>query len=315
MVINIQSKIQTQVPLYGMTSFRIGGRAKFFLLAESEQDLSEVLAWAQENKVKRFILGGGTNVLVNDSVIDGLVVKIGIRHIRASGDCLDCGAGAPLSGAVSAAKDNGLTGLEWAAGIPGSLGGAVRGNAGAYGGSMSDSVQSVRVLDPASGEIRDLPGDQCGFRYRDSAFTSNGMIILGAVLKLERDSTENVGARIASILLKRNERIPREPSAGSVFKNLFFNDLARANPNLAEQAQKEGCVKNGKVPSAWLIDLCGLKGKRIGGAEVSAQHANFIVNMGDATAADVAMLISYIKQQVRTQTGLELMEEVQYFGF
>jgi len=326
-------KLEENIKLSKYTTFRIGGPAKYFTEVNSEEELLEALEYAKENHLDFFILGGGSNLLVSDKGFDGLVIKMHNSSFLIHNSSLECGAGVPLSKVVRDSAENSLTGLEWAAGIPGTVGGAVRGNAGAFGGETKDVIDSVRVLEISNDEflisnqipnpksqitnkfqIKNYKLQDCKFKYRDSIFKQNkNLIILSAVIKLQTGNKEESQKKIQEIIKKRISVQPRGmPSAGSFFINPVVN-----NPKIIEEFEKESGKesKAGKVPAPWLIEKADLKGKKIGGAMVSEVHANYIVNAGNATAEDVIMLASIIKQQVRDKFGVELKEEVQYLGF
>ena len=316
--------IQENIPLAPYTTFKIGGPARFFCEAKSEEEILEALEFAQEKKLPFFVLGGGSNVLVSDKGFDGLVIKI--SKFPPTGDHpqgdkikdtkIDCDAGCSLSKIVSESVKAGLTGLEWAAGIPGTVGGAVRGNAGAYGGTMADSVKSVRAL-----EISNFKNEDCGFDYRDSIFKHNqNFIILSVELKLKKGDKAESEKKIKEILAKRKEKQPMEfPSPGSFFKNprLIGGQAVVKNKDLIKQFETDTGqkIRDDKIPAPWIIEEAGLKGKKIGGAMVSEKHANFIVNTGNATAENVIMLAAIIKTKVRNKFGIQLQEEVQLVGF
>jgi UDP-N-acetylmuramate dehydrogenase len=335
MGINIQKK----VPLAPYTTFKIGGPAKFFVEVESEAEILEALKFAQEKKMPVFVLGGGSNVLVSDKGFNGLVIKIQNTLYKIHYTKIDCGAGCALSKIVSESVKAGLTGFEWAAGIPGTVGGAVRGNAGAYGGTMGDIVESVSALDisnfqfpisnknpnvkiPMSNKIQNtkskntflLRSEDCKFAYRDSIFRQNpNLIILSVELKLKKGNKAESDKKIQEILAKRKEKQPMEfPSPGSFFKNPIVKDKELIRQFETDTGQK---IRDDKIPAPWLIEEVGLKGKKIGGAMVSEKHANFIVNTGNATAEDVIMLTAIIKTKVRNKFGIQLQEEVQMVGF
>src|SRR3989344_2804165 len=330
-------KLEKNISLSNYTTFRIGGPAKFFIEVKNEEELLEALDYAKKNNLDFFILGGGSNLLVSDKGFDGLVIKMHNSSFLIHNSSLECGAGVPLAKAVRESVNSGLTGLEWAAGIPGTVGGAIRGNAGAFGGETKDVIESVKVLvipslsrnlikeelDPsvyspvgefAQDGIHIFTKDECQFGYRDSIFKQNkNLIILSAVFKLQKGNKEESRKKIQEIIKKRISVQPQGmPSAGSFFVNPVVN-----NPKIIEEFEKETGKKSKerKVPAPWLIEQADLKGRQIGGAKVSEKHANYIVNTGNATAEDVIMLASIIKQQVRDKFGVELKEEVQYLGF
>jgi len=310
-------KIQKNIPLAQFTTFRIGGPAKFFIEIEEKEDLLEAVKWAKENKEEIFILGGGSNILINDKGVDGLVLRIVNDGITVHGDRIECGAGAVLARAVRLAVGENLSGLEWAAGIPrATIGGAARGNAGAFGFSMSEIAETIEVFNIKKQKFELFSNKDCRFIYRGSIFKEdNNYLVWKIILKLQKGDKRQIEKDVAKFLEFRQGKQPKLPSAGSVFKNLSFKDLQENNSNLADLAIKSGAVKDDRIGAGWIIELAGLKGKKIGGAKVSLEHANFIVNTSRATAEDIIMLISYIKQQVRDRFKVQLQEEVQYLGF
>lgn len=341
-------KIQQNIPLAPMTTFRIGGPARYFCEAANEDELMEALKYAKENSLAIFVLGGGSNILVSDKGFDGLVIKILDTKYKILDTKIECGAGLPLSQAVKLAAENELTGMEWAAGIPGTVGGAVRGNAGSPRGCMADIIESVRVLEIlGSVQVSDLNRNgpkgcvfknstvqvwrleptQCEFSYRDSIFKKNpNLIILSCVLKLRKGDKGKVESTIKEIIEKRSKSNfpnPKEPSPGSFFKNPIVRDkklISRFEKDTGVKIKdNENLYQNNseeiKIPAGWLIEEVGLRGKKVGGAMVSEKHANFVVNMGEATAQDIIILSSIIKQKVRSELGVQLQEEIQYVGF
>ena len=309
--------VKQNIPLAPLSTFKIGGMAKFFIEARDKDELLEAVEWAHEKKEKIFILAGGSNVLINDNGVDGLVIKIKNQKSKIKNQKLECGAGLELAKAVKAADDNGLTGLEWAAGIPGTIGGAVRGNAGAFGSSIGDSVKEVEFFDPVKMEFGKLDNKACVFGYRESIFKKdNGLKIIWRVcLNLKMGSGKKIKEKMREYVKRRAVSQPKAPSAGSFFENLTLANLREFNAKLASAAEEEGKIKKGMVAAGWVIEKLGLKGKTIGGAKISDEHANFIINAGKATAGDVIMLVSYIKQQARDKFGVQLKEEIRYMGF
>jgi len=297
------------------TTYKIGGPAKYFFTAKNEKDLEDALKWAKDEKMQHFILGGGSNILVSDDGFDGLVVRIKNNELKIKNNEIICGAGVQLSELVRFSVDNGLTGLEWAAGIPGTVGGAVRGNAGAFGSDISKSIKEVKIFQIKNKEsrIKNFSNKQCKFKYRESIIKKNpDMIILEVQLKLKKGKNKAEQKKIvANIINQRTGKQPRKPSAGSVFKNIFFKDIS---PVYQSKIPNE-IVKGGKVPVGWLIEDVELKGKRIKDAKISTEHANFIINLGNAKAADIIALISMAKMKVRNEFGVQLEEEIQLVGF
>lgn len=316
--------IQKNIPLAPLTTFKIGGTAEFFTNIKTKEELLEAAKWRSENKKRLTILAGGSNVLINSRGVEGLVIKINNNNnLEVRGERIKCGAGSSLAKALSEAVKNSLTGLEWAIGIPGTVGGAVRGNASVYGRAggkaISDSLETAEVFDLAEEKLITFSNKDCQFGHGTSVFRGNSdLIIWQIILKLEKADKDEIQRTMNELLSHRtkSQSQPELPSAGCVFKNLFFSEAEKVNPELAEEALKEKyVVGDGRMSVGWLIDSLGLKGKTIGGAKISLEHANFIVNTGKATSDDVIMLVSYIKQQVRDKYGLQLEEEVQYLGF
>ena len=348
---NIKQKlpnIQENVSLKKYTTFEIGGPAKYFFIAKNKKEIKEAVKTAKELKLKYFILGGGSNILISDKGFNGLVIKMQNAHYKLQGKTIYAEAGLSLGKIVQFSVDNNLTGVEWAAGIPGTLGGAARGNAGAFGKSMADIIQKVTILNKdLQFTIYDLPTrnvslarnairpkhfvQRCGrvsaagrrsdtgkrnikYGYRNSIFKRNKDIILSAILRLEKGDSEISEKKIQEYLQKRKSVQPLEyPSAGSIFKNILFSEIS---PEAFKKCPKlEQFRQAGKIPAGWLIENAGLKGKKIGGAQISEKHSNFIVNTGNASAEDTVILISLIKQKVRNKFDLQLMEEIEYIGF
>ncbi len=312
----IESKIKQNIPLAPLTTFKIGGPAKFFVEVKTKDELIRALDWAKKNKEPFVILAGGSNVLINDKGVDGLAIKICHKDIVVRAERIECGAGANLIKAVRLAMSNSLTGIEWAIGIPGTVGGAVRGNAGAYGHCIQEFAETAEIFNIKKKKFVQFSNKDCQFAYKESMFRqSNDLLIWQIILKLRKGNVDDINELIDKYLKHREQTQPKLPSAGCAFKNATLANLRECNANLANEAEEAGVVKGGKVGAGWLIEKAGLKGKHIGGAKVSLEHANFIVNTGKATAEDVAMLISFIKQQIRTKLGVQLQEEIQYFGF
>jgi UDP-N-acetylmuramate dehydrogenase len=309
---DISQKFKKNVTLAPFTTFKIGGKAKYFFIAKNTDELIKAISESQKKKINYIVLGRGSNVLVSDSGFDGLVIinkNEGISFEKENK--IKVGSGTILMNLVYKSIEKGLAGLEWAVGIPGTVGGAVRGNAGAYRGQMSDSIVKVDIL--RDGQIIFLDKKECGFGYRQSIFQNNKDLILSAELKLQKGDRAESQKKIKKLLADRKNKQPLEyPSAGSVFKNVMIDkniDLKKII-NLPKEY-----LEYKKIPAAWLIESLDIKGKIIGGAQISEKHANFIINIGKATASHVIQLISYIKMQVRDKYGIELQEEIEYIGF
>jgi UDP-N-acetylmuramate dehydrogenase len=329
-------KFQRNIPLKNYTTFRIGGRAKYFCVVKTKDDLIEAIKEAQKKKLPFFILGGGSNLLVSDRGYNGLVIKIQNSNLKSQNDNqpsgeqaakfkIFCEPGVLLSKLVSKSSDLGVTGLEWAAGIPGTMGGAVRGNAGAFEGEMGDLVKEVEVFNAKTGEIKKYKNKGCQFGYRKSIFKKNpNLIILSCQLQLKKGDKKKIKEKIQNYLDYRKKKHPKEPSAGSIFKNFqlqpygeslsgpaisSFQSLVKKFPELKQFQKRKD------IPVAFLIAQCGLTGKRIGGAQISAKHPNFIVNSGNARSSDVLKLIDLIKRKVKEEFNIKLEEEIQKLGF
>jgi UDP-N-acetylmuramate dehydrogenase len=279
-------------PMSGHTTFKIGGPADYLVLPASTREVADVLDAAEEFGVPVTILGNGSNVLVRDKGIRGLVLKFGdtLGHISHTGTTVTAGAGAALSDVVRYAASHGLTGLEFAVGIPGSIGGAVFMNAGAYEGEVGCLVAAVTAVCPG-GRLKRFSHDEIGFGYRDSIFQHNGCIVCEVELKLAAGDAVAIGHKIDDYTHRREAKQPIEmPSAGSTFK--------RPPGHFA----------------GTLIEQAGLKGCKIGGAQVSEKHAGFIINAGGATATDVLSLIKEVQRQVNAKYGVKLQPEVRIIG-
>lgn len=306
--------IQREVLLASYSTFQIGGPADFFAEVETTSELIEALEYANKNELKTFVFSGGSNLLISDAGYRGLVIKVAGASARVSGNQMNAAAGAPLALVVKTAIEHGLSGIESLAGIPGSLGGAIRGNAGAFGSDIGGVVTSVRCYDRKKKELREFNRDTCHFEYRMSYFKAHPeLVILTAVLTLRYGERESLEIIARETIAKREAKHDQKARcAGSFFMNPVVTDEALR----AEFIKDTGITpKDNKLPAGWLIDHVGLRGKRIGGAEVSHQHPNYFVNRGNAKAEDVIMLASLVKQRVRTELGVQLKEEVQFVGF
>lgn len=279
-------------PMTKHTSFHIGGPAELMAQPQSEEELQSLLLKAAEAAVPVTLVGNGSNLLVRDKGIRGLVIKLGsmLRDIKVSGNVLTFGSGVSLAQASKKAAELGLSGMEFAVGIPGSIGGAVYMNAGAYDGEMSKVVKSVRVMD-AAGEVSELSAGELDFGYRHSALQGSGKIVTSVTVELAAGDKQAITEKMADFSNRRITKQPLElPSAGSMFKRPpgYF--------------------------AGTLIDQTGLKGYTVGGAQVSTKHAGFVVNIGGATAADVLQLISDVQAKVFAAHGVHLEPEVLVLG-
>ena len=312
---NSQIQIKQNIPLAPYASFKIGGPAEFFIEVKEKEELIQAFKWALENNQKVTVLAGGSNILVADRGIKGLVIKLNNNQFSLKGERVECGAGANLINVSRFVSNNNLTGLEWAIGVPGTIGGATRGNAGAYGHYIADAVEIIKVFDKEKLEFKNFSNKECQFSYKESVFKKKPSLLVWEItLKTKKGDITKIKNNLENYIEKRMESQPRLPSAGCIFKNINLNYLQQQNEELAKIAIEKKIAKNNKVGAAWVIDLLGFKGKRIGGAKVSLEHANFIVNTGHATAQDVAILIDNIKKEIKIRFNIELEEEIQYLS-
>ncbi len=310
----IDRLVKKNFDLAKFTTFRIGGKAEFFMIVKNKRELLDAVGWAEKRKSPISILGGGSNVLIARRKIKGLVLKIAGENYSVKKNNITCWAGMSLSKLSNISAAAGLAGLEWSFGIPGTVGGAVRGNSGAYGLCMSDAVEEVEAYDLVENKLIKLNNKACGFGYRDSVFKKRKNLLIAEVkLKLAKGKIGEIKSLSGKNFDYRFERLPKEPSAGCVFKNLEYKNIARKNKALAEDLAAKGLMKGGKIGVGYLIDQLGMKGKAIGGAKVSEKHANFIVNTGKAKAEDVIKLIKLIKNKIKNKYKINLEEEIQYF--
>lgn len=311
----LEKRIKKNYDLTPLTTFKIGGRAEFFVMVKNKKELIEAINWVKSKKLPLLFLAGGSNVLVTNKKICGLVIKISGENYSTKGNIISAWAGTGLSKLAKITVDHGLSGLEWALGLPGTLGGAVRGNAGAYGSDISARVAEAEAYDAIKGKLVKLNNQACGFSYRHSIFKQNkNLFIVNIKLKLSRGQTEDIKNLAEKNLSHRKLNNPKEPSAGCVFKNLEYKRLIKANRELADSLMVKGLFRGGKIGAGYFIDQLGLKGESRGGAKVSQKHANFIVNTGKATAKDVINLINFIKKKIKSHYKINLEEEIEFFG-
>lgn len=306
-------KIEENVPLAPFTSFGIGGPARWLVEAATVQELQAALAHARRNGLAWYVLAGGTNILVSDRGLNGLVIHMKLDAIAVSETVMTAQAGADLGQTVDRAAEHGLTGMECLAGIPGTVGGAVRGNAGAYGTTIGELVTRVLAVDADTLEHRTLAREECGFAYRTSLFKRfRNLVVVEAELGLERGNPEEIRQKMADVLKKRGAIMENEMSVGSYFMNPIPTDEQLIKKF---ETDRQIVCRNCMIPAGWFIDQAGLRGTRVGGAMVSEKHGNYLINTGSATAEDVLQLAALIKRQVRETMGVELQEEVNYVGF
>lgn len=279
-------------PLSRHTSFKIGGPARYFLTPKDEEGIVRTVSVCREKNIPFYVIGNGSNLLVSDRGYDGVIIRFtGLKEIKTEGEKIYVQAGASLAAAANEALKNSLAGFEFAAGIPGTAGGALVMNAGAYGGEMSHVTESARVLDK-DGNIIMLTNEELDFSYRNSVVSKKGYYALSAVIKLEHtDDMEAVRAKMQEFAVKRREKQPLEyPSAGSTFKR-----------------------PEGHFAGKLIMDA-GLSGYSIGGACISEKHCGFIINKGGATADNVIELINFTKKTVKEKFGVEIEPEIKMLG-
>jgi UDP-N-acetylmuramate dehydrogenase len=303
--------VSAHTPLASYTRFDIGGLADLFAETRDEQAFMAAVAAARASGTPVMVTGGGTNLIVSDQGFRGLVLRFTEDLLAADGPRVTAGAGAVLQDLVDFANHRGLQGLETLAGIPGWVGAAVYGNAGAYGHSISERVASVRFFDGARVRALDSPG--CEFGYRESIFKRHKeWIVFQVEFSLPAVAAVELEAMSAGILQVRNEKFPPTMKcAGSIFKNFLLREL----PPAVAAGVPEGVVREGKIPAAWFLEQVGAKGMRRGDIHVAGYHANLIYNAGQGTARDLCDLIGELKHRVRARFGIAVEEEVQYVGF
>ena len=279
-------------PLSEHTTFKIGGPAKLFVMPDDPTEVAEVIALCKEASIPSFILGAGSDLLVADEGYEGVIIALAedLLAVTADDTRLTCQAGVPIAEASEMACELGLSGLEFACGIPGSVGGACFMNAGAYNGCVADVLESVRVLYP-DGTTRELNVEELNLGYRKSRIADEGLVVLSATFALNRGDQETIRATMEDLTQRREEKQPLDlPSAGSTFKR-----------------------PEGHFAGKLIMDA-GLMGYQVGGAAVSTKHAGFVVNLGGATAADVRAVIKHVQDEVERQFGVRLEPEVRFLG-
>lgn len=281
-------------PMKNHTTFKVGGNADFLITASEVEEIKKVLEFSRRKNIMLTIIGNGSNILVRDEGIRGITLKLDFKKMTKQIDedkiTYICGSSLPLTLIATRALEDEATGLEFAYGIPGTLGGAIRMNAGAFGGQMQDIVSETTYIDE-DGDCYTINNEEHEFEYRNSIFSKIPAIILESKLILKKGNKKEIEEKMQENKKARQEKQPVEyPSAGSTFK------------------RGDGFI------TSKVIDECGLKGYSIGGAQVSEKHAGFIINKEDATAKDILDLIQYVKQEVKAKTNLDIKEEIQIIG-
>ena len=312
------SRIMSEVALAPYTYYKIGGPARFFVEAEETKHIKQGIEFASGKGLPFIVLGAGSNILVSDAGFPGVVIRLRSKQIDIAGDRVLADAGVSMAQLVSKAIASGLSGIEWGVGIPGTVGGSVRGNAGCFGGEIKDVIANVRVYNAVAREEQAMSPRECSFGYRDSVFKRKPeLIILSAEFQLTEGDRGVSQERIREYAARRSvTQAIGSQSAGCIFKNISWDrpgldvqKLLRRFPEFGQFAKLPG------IPAAYCIDAAGLKGKQVGRAQISRLHANYFVNLGGASAEEVVMLVGVAKDNVRRKFGLQLEEEIQYVGF
>ena len=287
-----KENIRIDEPMSKHTSFKTGGNAEFYILVDNENQIKSLLDYSKQNNIDLYIIGNGSNLLVSDKGIKGIVAKISFEGLSITENedniIVEAGAGVKVMVLAQILKKKGITGFEELSGFPGTIGGANYMNAGAYGKEMKDVIIETKTSNKETGNIENLRNEEQEFTYRGSIFKNKKYIILQTKLRLKKGNTEEIEKKMNEYLMQRKEKQPLEyPSAGSTFK------------------RGDGFI------TAKLIDECGLKGYQIGGAQISEKHAGFIINKDNATTKDILDLIEYTKKKVFEKFGVQIEEEIE----
>ncbi len=300
--------VKPNASLAKLTSFKIGGAADFLITVTDTAQCAALLTFLAGRNINYMVLGGGSNILFPDEGMHGAVILNHCKKVDLKDNTIVAQAGASLSEVVMLSIGAGLTGFEWAAGIPGSVGGAVRGNAGARyafcGGEVKDSLVTAEVW--TGKEVLAFTNEDCGFEYRDSVFKHDGGIVLSATFAFAAGDKRQSVMNMQKIIVERKGKHASEPSAGSFFKNVLLSEWKGPLDALPPRF-----VEYKKIAAGWLIENAGLKGFRVGDAMISEEHANFIINKGNATQADVLAVVEEVTGRVYTTFGINLEPEVQ----
>ncbi|MDO8463006.1 MAG: UDP-N-acetylmuramate dehydrogenase [bacterium] len=315
-------RVREQELMAKHTNLRVGGPARWFVVARSSDEVLSAIGAARTHRKQWCILGGGSNTFVADAGFDGVVIQMAMREVVVEGMTVTAGAGAVSAAVALTAGRAGLSGFEWAISLPGTIGGAVRGNAGCFGGETCDVIREVTVLDTHGDApcVRSFTRDACGFRYRHSVFKDDpALVILGVTLVCTPSTVAACQKVMDDILERRRQTQPHEkPSAGCLFKNLevaTFTDEQRDQLDRGTGGSWRDVVSDGRLSVGWVIDRLGLKEHRVGNAAISAVHGNFVMNCGGATSADVAAIAEVVQRRAREVFGVAIAWEVQRIGF
>lgn len=307
--------IQENVALAPYTTFHVGGPARRFVTVKNLEELQEAIDQANEFGWPIFVLAGGSNLIISSAGFDGLVIHAQLISHGLDGQKLMSGAATSMAALVDASIEAGLAGLEWAGGLPGTIGGAIRGNAGAFAGEIKDVAEHVTSVDTRSGKVITRSNEQCQFSYRDSIFKKNGHeVIVSASLGLKPGDKEELRKIADEHIQYRQDRHPLEhPNAGSIFKNTPVEKIPAEH-----LPQFQAVVKNDPfpvVPTAKIIADAGLAGLSVGDIQVSTKHTNYMVNLGSGTGEQIVALIREVKSRIKTKFNIELEVEPELVGF
>ncbi len=313
-------KIQENISLASHTMYKIGGQARFFVETKNGDEIVEAVRFAEEKNLPFFILGAGSNTLVADRGFPGMVIHPsgGAVDVNTERGELVVDTDVMMARAASEAARGGLGGFSWAVGVPGTMGGSVRGNAGCFGGEMKDVVHTVRFYDTDARAIKEIDRAACAFAYRDSVFKHHpGWIILSVILKLPPTDAQILQEEMRRITAERSAKQDiGTKSCGCIFKNPSWEMAAYAKEKMVQRhPELLPFAERSHIPASFLIDQAALKGKKIGRIFISPRHANFFVNEGGGTADEVMMLVSLVKDAVCRRFGIALQEEIQLLGF
>lgn len=300
--------MKNSVSLSPLSTFDIGGKAKQFILAKNPDELLEIVKWAKENNLEYKVFARGSNVVFPDEGIDCLVIQILGGKIERLADKLVADVGVLLSNVIFESISNGLAGLESLSGIPGTIGGAVVGNAGAYGHSISEVIEKVEIWDGK--ERKWITNNNCQFFYRESIFKKKPYMVLRVVCKFTKGDTDKLKTISQDIIKLRQKKYkPGLKCPGSFFKNIVVSEI---NQDLLANINSSR-IQYGKIPAGYLLEEVGAKGMLVGGIKIADFHGNLFINTGNGTAADVKKLAGILKQKVKEKFGIELEEEIRYF--
>lgn len=312
--------MQEHIPLAPYTIYRIGGPARYFTEVRTSEELSRALDFAREKRVPFFVFGGGSNMLISDRGFEGLAIRITGGEARVEGERVIADAGVMMARVVAACADAGLTGFEWGIGVPGTIGGSIRGNAGCFGGEMRHILERVRVLEIKNSKFqtREFTNTECEFGYRDSLFKRHPeWVIVSATLHLERGDANAIRNRIGEVTRERTAKQDiGTKSCGCIFKNVSWDSCGEPKDAICARNPELAPFQNSvHIPASLLLDKAGMKGHAEGRVRISHAHANFFINEGGASAQEVRALIADAKDAVFRMFGIRVEEEIQYIGF